>query len=230
MDTRFRQFLAFTSLVALFLAVCIGRTDSLKCVSCMPKKPGDCMGTVTNNLVECPPQMHCLKSVTTVEGIRTAFLQCGESKGCVNYGGRKYCNYLCDTDGCIPDIAEEAKGETTTITNSKQDTKELKCVQCQGISSGECIDTLPEPTQCPPDSNFCVTGTANVERNTTKIRFCSPSELSKCEDIGGNKVCFTSCNSNGCNTGNNDNSNKDQGYLFLMLISKGRKVMHVHFD
>ncbi len=94
----------------------------------------------------------------------------------------------------------------------------LSCVECDSKKVPECIDKPPSVTNCAIHAIYCVTTRViSQEGNLTRIiRGCSEIDLgNECNenqaDSKFNKICFSTCWENGCNSELKTNS--QTGYL-----------------
>lgn len=239
------QLLTFASLS--FFGLYIDQADSIKCAICYPEKPGDCEST-NPRIYQCGDStQQCLKMVLTMNGEKKTSLFCnyGKTEGCDTYSENSICYYVCNTDGCIPDVPNESTitPQLTTVTTPTtlirhdatspgptptQDSKELKCMQ--GTGSSHCTDHF-ELTQCPIGSKFCVTANFQVNDVKSVAKFCSTEDMSGCIEIQDMKACFTSCNSSSCHKDiGHSNNDPQQGVLSFMLFSKGHKSINLRVN
>ncbi|XP_065352814.1 uncharacterized protein LOC135947802 [Cloeon dipterum] len=85
----------------------------------------------------------------------------------------------------------------------------MECVQCNSVSSLECVSSPPAPKACPSEMKYCITvKETRVEDDylTLLTRACVPVDLGlKCMDHQSSpngesiNVCREVCQSSGCN-------------------------------
>lgn len=76
------------------------------------------------------------------------------------------------------------------------ETYSLKCVQCEGLNQGDCLDKIPESTECPEDMKYCFVsglGTGAV------VRGCSSMEMNGCISVNDFEECSETCSVDDCN-------------------------------
>ena len=102
----------------------------------------------------------------------------------------------------------------------------LSCVECDSKKIPECIDAPPSVTNCAIHAIYCVTTRViSQDGNVTRIiRGCSEIDLgNECNenrvDPKSNRICFSTCWENGCNSASKLTNNQ-LGYLHYFYLKQ----------